>query len=473
MKVAVLNCSPKGETSLTAITAKFLDKMFPDDEFAFMFVGDGKLSEEEMDMCKGCDLLLITSSIYHCSVHAQMIRMLDNLAKEVGEGKPVTYLTTSNMFYEIGAHDYIKAWATRNKLYYIRSLGLYDVSILSDKGKEELFRWFSYVKDWIALRNNPHFEKQRNIVILDGSDPDDVNASKNRRIAHTLQHIYEDAGCGSAEVIALKDYDIKPCKACLLCYTDRVCVMRDDFEKLFERAMLGTDILIAVGTLRYGLLGETFKKFTDRQVQFGRCFLNDEVIKGYVYSVCDDTLPSDEVDAHHHELALDSIAHSYYAGTIKGFDEVLEEEALRTFAADTIHIANNELFTPTNCYEKSLNQNFADLAVQLRSMTPLDYAEYAEAGYYVPLEKNPFVRAISKKGGTNPSKMRLMEYAEQYQNFTGKLPLTERRRFKNTSILERKRSVKPITDEQAAVFSGQKTTKKSRRKGLLFRKKEC
>ena len=471
MRIAVLNCSPKGETSLTAITAKFLDKMYPTDEFAFMFVGDGKLSDEEIDMCKSSDLLLITSSIYHCSVHAQMIRMLDTLAKEVGKGKPVTYLTTSNMFYEIGAHDYVRAWAERNELYYIRSLGLYDVSILSDKGKEELFRWFAYVKDWITLRETPRFEKRYNVVILDGSDPDDVNASKNRRIANTLQHIYEDAGCGSIEVIPLREYDIQPCRACLLCYTDRVCVLRDEFDKLLERATLGTDILIAVGTLRYGLLGETFKKFTDRQVQFGRCFLNDEIIKGYVYSECADTLPTDAVDAHHHELALDSIAHSYYAGTIKGFGEELEEENLRRFAADTIHIANNELFPPTNCYEKSLNQNFADLAVQLRSMTPLDYAEYAEAGYYTPLKKNDKVRAISKKGGTNPSRMRLMEYAEQYQNFDGKLNLTTRRRFKDTSLLERKRSVKPITDEQAAIFSGLKTNQKPKRR-LFFRKKE-
>ena len=42
MKIAVLNCSPKGKRSLTFTSFKYLERMEQADSFTDYFVGDGK-----------------------------------------------------------------------------------------------------------------------------------------------------------------------------------------------------------------------------------------------------------------------------------------------------------------------------------------------------------------------------------------------------------------------------------------------
>lgn len=446
MRISVLNCSPKGENSLTALSVKYLVKMYPGDEFDFFYVGDGKLPDDVKQACEECNLVIITSSIFHSSIHAQMIGMLDELAETIGTEKPVTYATTSNFLYELGAHRYVEAWAKKKNMNYIRSLSLHDDSVFVPQGREELYRWFAYVKDCMKAEDTPKFFKSdRKAVIIDGGEGE----SENTAIINALKQQYEQAGA-KVEVIALRDYNIKPCTACLMCYSDRKCVFNDDWEKIDNLATQDTDIIIEVGTLRYGSLGERTEIYTDRHVQFGRCFTSDEIVRGYIYSEGSETTAQDAFDLNERFLTVDSLCGSYQAGTLCGYSKNagLNDLAIKAFVNDTVRIVNNELLPQQNCFGVSFNKNFASLAKFLKNMTPLDYAMYARAGYYRPAPQNDKCRYIQKGTPAQPAKGRTFVYIADYEQFDGNVVLTERRADKRIPLLERMRSIKPLTPEE-------------------------
>lgn len=449
MKISVLNCSPKNEISLTALTAKYLTKMFNEDTFDFFYTGSGEMSEEVKQSCKESDLVLITGSIFHSSVHAQMIGLLDTLAKTIDHSKPVTYLTTSYWVYELGAHHYVESWARNNGMNYIRSLSLDSNSILTPKGKEELYRWFCYVKDCMKNEEAPKFTNNlRKAVIVDGGEGNPEHSA----IIKALKNRYEKAGA-KVEVVALRDYNIKPCTACHLCYSDRECVYKnsDDWDKVSNAITKDTDIVIEVGTLHNGSLGERMEVYTDRNVQLGRVFMNDEIVRGYIYAEGTNAAELDARDLDDRMLALDSLCGSYQAGTVcgyKSFSSGLNEGAINKFVDDTVRIVNNELYPQQNCYGVSFNRSFAALAQSLKNMTPLDYADYARAGFYRPMPINDKCRYIKKGIPVQVARVRTFAYNADYEAFSGKVTLTERRRFKSIPVAERMRNSKPLTPEE-------------------------
>ena len=71
MKIAVLNCSPKGKRSLTFTSFKYLERMEQADSFTDYFVGDGKLPMDTVDSIDESDIIVLTSSLFHsgrCSI---------------------------------------------------------------------------------------------------------------------------------------------------------------------------------------------------------------------------------------------------------------------------------------------------------------------------------------------------------------------------------------------------------------------
>ncbi len=70
----------------------------------------------------------------------------------IPKGKPITYISTSGMNMDVPAHNYLRSYARHNELKWIRSLSLLDEDVLHECRREELYRWFCYVK-LLTLQN--------------------------------------------------------------------------------------------------------------------------------------------------------------------------------------------------------------------------------------------------------------------------------------------------------------------------------
>lgn len=440
MKICVLSCSPKGETSLTLQTVKFLQKFFPEDIFEVKLTTKVECTDDVVDAASESDIIMILSSIFHLHVHGQMISMLDELVSKlrakIGDDinkKYFTYITSSNFIYDIGAHNYILRWAQGEKLNFLRDLSLKDDSMLTEQGQEEVYRWFKYTKETIALLKSkeiPKVTSARRIAIIN-------DGLASPELVSKISDMYKERGC-EVESFNLNDYKIAPCNACFACYSNRVCCMKDDFVDLVDKVGTGTDMFVNVGKLRYGMLGQKFKIWTDRHVQFGRAGSGDEIMQvTFVESDEDTEMRTNSIyDFRQWESATVGVGRAYCGGT--HFARIKDETIdITRQIDDTILIMNNEMPGQRNVFSECLNTRFAELANHLQFMCPVDYAHFKKEGYYKPQQPNPNVNYINDiKGGKMACSMRIMAYNAALDRVGQTPKLTNRRKYKEMSYVE-------------------------------------
>jgi len=462
MKILVLSCSPKRETSLTLHNLKFIEKMFPEDTFVVSHTTNGVFSEELIPEFRQSDLILMISSIFHFSTHSAMLPLMQDMTKKLGaenlRGKPFTYMTTSGKNGEYNAHDFVRRFARNAGMYWLTSLSLDDVSALSSEGREEMYCWFSFVK--AAVENKGKAAKLKDkagVVILDTFE---TETGRSKAINNRLYRYFEAAGA-DVKIVSLRDYKVHPCSACCSCYTTRKCTIKDDFEKLTDLVQLDTDILIYTGTPAYGTYGLLFKRFTERHMQYGRAGEITGVITAYVCDVSDLPMPDDMAYFEKHQSCVEALAH----GFLTGFYGITDPETeLDSVAELAVHAYNSDAYPQNNGLAVGLDMQFAKLSHRIRALQPADYEDYRKRGFYepVPIEANarPCFCAEdavkSRKGRTIPFNMTLID-------FNGKVKLTARRPLKSDPFTARRQR-----EAQEVIDGGTKPEKR----GLFgFKKK--
>jgi len=450
MKILVINCSPKKETSLTYKSSLFLKKYYgKEDEFKYIFAADGRFPEENYEDFRNADLVVLCSSLYHFSIHAQMIHLFADMEKNlILSEKCMTYLTTSAHNFDQSPHTTVRLFAERNNMYYLEGLSLADVSVLplrkecSPKEKfhgiEELYTWFGYTKDCAEMRisgTKKKLKAEAEVTILDTYE---TETAENQELIAEIKRKYESYG-GNVKVIALRNYNLKPCIGCNACYTDWQCCIKDEFEKAFNDIYMDTDILVNVGEMRYGLLSYQYKIMHDRQVQYGRRNFIDETI---VLFICTGDFTEQEMDCfREHEMGLQAMQGFFIADFVNAKDGSMylnvSDGIYKTVAA-----YNNDVLPPTNYYTISLNRQFARLSVELKPFTPKDFEYYTKTGWLDEIQTFPVVRPVhSLEESMHMLKMRTIPYDEMLEKLPDTVQITDRRAEKHIPISERKRKV--------------------------------
>ena len=152
MKVLVLNGSPKGNYSITLQTVNYLQKLFPEQEFEVLQIGQ-KIKALEKDISPAlqaleqADLVLFSYPVYTFIAPAQLHRFME-LLKASGislAGKYATQITTSKHFYDVTAHRYIHDNCQDLGMKFIRGLSADMDDLLTEKGQKEARDFWKYV----------------------------------------------------------------------------------------------------------------------------------------------------------------------------------------------------------------------------------------------------------------------------------------------------------------------------------------
>jgi multimeric flavodoxin WrbA len=430
MNVCVLSGSPKGDHSLTLQSALALQKMYPNDSFEICKIGNGEVSNETKECINNCDLLMILTSLFHFNVHQQTIVAFREIEKSIDlTGKYATYLTTSGFNMDIPAHNFVKDFMVNAGANYIRSLSLLDEDILKPEGREELYRWFTYIKDYMcncSHNTHPNFSEKRRVVIIDAGD----TKNETENAISVLKSSFSELNC-DLSVYSLRDFNLKPCIACFGCYTDCKCKLNDDYEKLANYVYKNTDAIFVVGIIKYGQFGPYYKTWLDRHVQFGRHSSETEIVKCYIYcNKADDECVCLE-HFEHYCLVVDSLNRDFYTGTYN-------ESHLTCAIDDVVRIVNNEMYPQRNTYSLGLNLQFAKLGYHLQNMTPVDYEFYKSHGYYNKLQINTHAGSITDMtNGIEMCKNRLIPFKIMLSELSGAPELTKRRPNKDKTLYDR------------------------------------
>lgn len=453
MKICVLNCSPKNDLSLTIQNILYLQKWFQEklneDVFDIIPAFSGAVTQKIEDSVKNSDLIIMSGAVFHFDVHSSMGELLDMLSdnyRDIIKDKPVTFLSTSGMIGDTLAHNRFEMWARKNRLRYINSLSLESSEVLTPLGREELFCWFRYARamaEYYKNKDMPMAMSRGRVVLLDTCEKElpeitsAVNSAKQR---------FEASGFNT-EVITLRDKNISHCTGCQCCFSNRTCIFKDDWEKTFEKLYLDTDMILYFGQLHYATLGSCYKTFLERHACLGRSGIEDEVIKSYFFTLDEKSDGEDIASFRFNCEAFDGLNCSYLSDVceIESSEKMLE-------LYDKMTIAFNSDIMPQNGFLKNgIRNGFARVAAGVRNRCPGDYSYFKKIGCYDTIQASPFVRWLDNAEDARRDKeSRLMPYKMTLMHLDGIPTVTERRKNKSISVIERQKAAARGAEEAPA-----------------------
>ena len=152
MKIAVVNGSPKGKYSITLQTVLYLEKKYPEHEFAVLHAGQIiKALEKDFSKARAvledADGVIFSYPVYTFIAPSQLHRFIE-LLKADGlnmQGKFATQITTSKHFYDVTAHKYVEENCADLGFNYVKGLSADMDDLLTDKGRAEAEKFFDRV----------------------------------------------------------------------------------------------------------------------------------------------------------------------------------------------------------------------------------------------------------------------------------------------------------------------------------------
>lgn len=443
MKICVLNCSPKDDLSITLQTILYLKKWYQEklneDEFEIIPAFSGTVTEKIEEAVKKSELIIMSGAVFHFDVHSSMGELLDVLSDnyhDMIKDKPVTFLSTSGMLGDTMAHNRFELWAKRNGLKYINSLSLESMEILSHTGREELFCWFKYTKamaEYYKSRTMPKAKIKGRVVLMDTCEKEITKITSAIKAA---KQRFEASGF-ETEVITLREKDIRHCTGCQCCFSNRTCVFNDDWEKTFEKLYLNTDMIVFFGELHYATLGHCYKTFLERHACLGRSGIEDEVIKSYFF-ILDDKYDREDISAFKINCeTFDGLNCSYLSDVC----EIDDNEKMQELY-DKMTIAYNSDIMPQNGFLKNgIRTGFAKVAASVKNRCPGDYSYFKNLGCYDTIQASPHIQWLDNaEDAKKDREARLIPFKMTLSHLEELPAITERRKFKGLSVIERQRA---------------------------------
>ena len=286
MKVLVLNGSPKGDYSITLQTVKYLERLFPEDSFRVLHVGQ-KIKALEKDFSPAleaigeAEALLFSYPVYTFIATSQLHRFIE-LLKEHNvdlKGKAATQITTSKHFYDVTAHRYIQDNCADLGLNFVRGLSADMDDLPTEKGQKEAksfwktFKW-QVEKGYFEPAPGPQEpfagvpatvpeaseeEKPGDVVIIaDLKEGDRELKAMVERFRSVLPY--------ATRVVDIREYPFRGgCLGCFRCAADGKCVYNDGFDSFLRKKIQTAQAMVYAFRISDHSMGARFKMYDDRQ----------------------------------------------------------------------------------------------------------------------------------------------------------------------------------------------------------------
>jgi len=458
MKVVVFSMSLNGEYSSTLCATRYIADAFKKqgDEFTEIIMSkDGKVKPEELKRIGEAELVVFATSMYHFIIASQAMEAMGTIGEFIKKNfpnKPVTCFMTSNYLMDPLVRQYIESWAKTYDAVYFKGFNMHMDDILDDDKRSDAYAWF-YATKLLAQGNVLKADESINVSIILADNND-----KTKDLAEKYKAEFEGRNA-VVKCINIMDYTIKPCLGCQYCYTHRKCFMEetDDFVKALREVNTGADVILTVGELNNGYYSAEYKCFFDRHVCFGRCPYpyDPETVTLYAYYKGNKYNENDYRIIDTWADAMGSFGGEVYLGTVEDFDV----NAVQAVIANI----NAGCGTYDNMYRQYITKQFAELALVIQNVEPLDYECFKQRGCYEPPAKNENCRAINDMDGAKKCVEMKSFAVRAYRNqVDSKYEKKARRVHKNEDIL---------TAIQNPWYANKENNEKPKKKGFgIFKK---
>ncbi len=416
MNILVLNGSPKGDNSITLQTVYYLQKLYPQDTFDILHVGQ-RIKALEKDFAPAiealtkADVLLFSYPVYTFIAPCQLHRFIE-LMKEYQvpvAGKYATQLTTSKHFYDVTAHRYIQENCHDLGLKYIRGLSADMDDLLKEQGQKEAKAfwehfYFCVEQDYIEPCYTPACHVADRICTLDNNTTTS-GISKGGRLTATLPAQSTTPTTGDVVIVTdcteadtelrsmiarfqavlpyktrianIAEYPLRGgCLGCFHCATDGKCIYTDGFDTYLRDTIQSAQAIIYAFTIRDHSMGARFKMYDDRQFCNGHRTVTMGTPMGYL--IC---------GSYSTETNLQTIleARAQVGGNILtsiATNERNPDKEIDTLANSLSYAIEHKYTQPQNFYGVGGMKIFRDLIYQMQGMMKADHRFFKSHGQY-------------------------------------------------------------------------------------------
>jgi len=294
MKIAVLNGSPKGESSITLQYVNFIQKKFPQHEFKVFHIAKSirKLEKDSdyfgtvIDEINDADGVLWAFGLWVLVVAAQYMRFIELISERSAEkafkNKYTAALSTSIHYFDHIAHNYIRAVTEDLEMKYTDGLSLDLLDLRKEDERNTIVTFaesfFNAIQHKYATSklftpltysefnyqpspatNKIHITGKKIIVLTDASDG---NSNQRKMVNRFLASFNSES---NVEVVQLDDIDIKGgCLGCMQCGYDYNCQYKDGFADFYNNQVRTADVIVFAGSVKGRFLSSQWKTFYDR-----------------------------------------------------------------------------------------------------------------------------------------------------------------------------------------------------------------
>lgn len=398
MKIAVINGSPKGKYSITLQTVRYLERKFPECEFAVLHAGQTIRALERdfkpaRELLASAEAVIFAYPVYTFLAPSQLHRFIE-LMKADGvdmTDKYATQITTSKHFYDVTAHKYVEENVLDLGMRYIRGLSADMEDLLTEGGRSDAEKFFErflwsvnegvYTKSEGARGEftpvaatvpeaSSGEKKNRDIVII----TDEVDADSN--LSKMIERFRAVFGY-TTRVVNISEYSFSGgCLGCFRCAVSEKCVYKDGFDSFLRDNIQKADAIVYAFTVRDHSMGSRFKMYDDRNFCNGHRTVTVGMPVGYIVS-----------GAYSAEHNLRTVVEArcetggnYLSGVAT--DERDPGAAVDMMARSLSFALETRHTTPRNFYGVGGMKIFRDLIYQMRGMMRADHKFYKKAGIY-------------------------------------------------------------------------------------------
>ena len=396
MNILVLNGSPKGRNSVTLQTVRYLEKLYPEHEFAVLHVGQ-RIKSIEKDFAPAklalekAEVLLFSYPVYTFIAPCQLHRFIELMKENQVDvaGKFASQFTTSKHFYDVTAHRYIQDNCADMGLKFVRGLSADMDDLLNTKGQKEAKDFFQYLC-WSV--ENDHYEplhapqeppvhapvtvppmlEEKNgdvVIVTDCAQEDTQLSSMIARFRAVLPR--------ATRVVNLREYPFKGgCLGCFNCAVSGKCIYKVGFDEYLRNEIQSAQSIVYAFSIKDHSMGALFKMYDDRQFCNGHRTVTVGMPVGYLVS----GNYSKEFNLQMIIEARAQVGQNFLCGVAT--DEENTDHAIDTMADNLVYALEHKYVQPRNFYGVGGMKIFRDLIWVMQGMMKADHKFYKKHGYY-------------------------------------------------------------------------------------------
>ena len=397
MKIAVINGSPKGQYSITLQTIRYLERKYPEHEFAVLNAGQKikaleKNFDEAEEILTSSDAVIFSYPVYTFLAPSQLHRFIE-LTKASGvdlSGIYATQITTSKHFYDVTAHKYIEENALDLGMRYIRGLSADMEDLLTEKGQSDAEKFFDRflwsVKEGIfdvkinknntyspiAATSTEECEKNESkdiVIITDNTDSNSNLARMTDRFRAVFGY--------KTRVVNISEYPLSGgCLGCFRCAVSEKCVYKDGFDRFLREEIQTANAIVYAFSISDHSMGARFKMYDDRNFCNGHRTVTVGMPIGYLVS-------GNYAEEHNLRTVIEARAETggnFLSGVAT--DEHDTDAQIDALAKSLIFALETKHTAPQNFWGVGGMKIFRDLIYQMRGMMRADHKFYKKQGIY-------------------------------------------------------------------------------------------